>query len=79
MFNQYPSMIEEERESYVTTSNRNSIYELSADQSPTKVNVKASEENRRAAKENRQASAQPESPSVPRKSPLKETSSSGFR
>jgi hypothetical protein len=60
IFNNYPSIIEEERESNVASSVQGSIYELPADGSSSKISVRRSEDNKRAG-----------TPEVPRRSPLR--------
>jgi hypothetical protein len=60
MFNNYPPMIEEERESNLTSSAQGSIYELPTDGSSSKVNISKLEDNR--------ATTPPE---PPKRSPLR--------
>jgi hypothetical protein len=71
MFNNYPSVIEEERESNVTSSVQGSLYELPVEGSSSKVSVRKSEDNKQASGRKSEDTKRTGTPEVPRRSPLR--------
>ena len=71
MFNNYPSVIEEERESNVTSSVQGSIYELPVEGSSSKISVRRSEDNKRGSARRSEDTKRTGTPEVPRRSPLR--------
>lgn len=70
-FINYPSVIEEERESVSAASGQGSIYELGNDGSGSKTSVRRSEDNKRVSMRRSEDKMRTGTPDMPRRSPLR--------